>query len=349
VKWAEYNVPNDYQWYLLDAHKQDLNVYLKGQQQFANLILFADLQWRNVHHDINGFRDNPALTPSVTYNFFNPKIGLTYLLKESNLEKQKVYASFAVANKEPNRDDFEAAINALPKAERLYDVEAGYDIHKIKWSAGVNFYYMDYKDQLVVTGKINDVGAYTRTNVPQSYRAGVELMAGAKPFSWLAVNANATVSENKIKGFTEYIDKSDDTLSYPQETKSYGSTDIAFSPNVTGAVGITISPFRRLSHGQTVSFEILNKYVGKQYLDNTSNDNRAIDPYDLTDVRIHYSLNLKPFKEVSATLALNNVFNKMYSSNGYTFSYIYDNTLTTQNYYFPQAGFNWLLGLNLKW
>lgn len=349
VKWAEYNVPNDYQWYLLDAHKQDLNVYLKGQQQFANLILFADLQWRNVHHDINGFRDNPALTPSVTYNFFNPKIGLTYLLKESNLEKQKVYASFAVANKEPNRDDFEAAINALPKAERLYDVEAGYDIHKIKWSAGVNFYYMDYKDQLVVTGKINDVGAYTRTNVPQSHRAGVELMAGAKPFSWLAINANATVSENKIKGFTEYIDKSDDTLSYPQETKSYGSTDIAFSPNVTGAVGITISPFRRLSHGQTVSFEILNKYVGKQYLDNTSNDNRAIDPYDLTDVRIHYSLNLKPFKEVSATLALNNVFNKMYSSNGYTFSYIYDNTLTTQNYYFPQAGFNWLLGLNLKW
>jgi iron complex outermembrane receptor protein len=174
-------------------------------------------------------------------------------------------------------------------------------------------------------------------------------MAAVKPFSWLGINANATISESKIKDFTEYIDKSDDSLSYPQEIRGYGTTDIAFSPNLTGAAGITISPFRRLSHGQTVSFEILNKYVGKQYLDNTSNDNRAIDAYDLTDVRIHYSVRLKPFKEVSATLALNNLFNKMYSSNGYTFSYIYDNTLTTQNYYFPQAGFNWLLGLNLKW
>lgn len=346
VKWAQYNVPADYRWYLLNATKRDLNLYAKAQQIFGKLLLFGDVQFRNVGYDINGFRKNPALQPSVVYNFFNPKAGLTYLLRNNNTERQKLYASFAVANKAPNRDDFEASVAALPKPERLYDIEAGYEINRLRWNVGTNVYYMSYKDQLVLTGKVNDVGAYTRTNVAESYRRGIELLAGAKPISWLTIHGNATFSENKIENFVEYIDNYDDGN---QEIINHGKTDIAFAPNFISAAGIVIAPFQHLKHGQHLELEILNKYVSRQYLDNTSNENRSIKPYNINDLRLRYRINMKPFKEVNAILSLNNVFNKMYESNGYTFSYIYDGTFTTQNYYYPQAGFNWLLGLNVKW
>src|SRR5690606_32469289 len=135
---------------------------------------------------------------------FNPKAGVTYLLKNTLSEKQKLYASVALANKEPNRDDFEASPTNLPKPERLTDVEAGYEVHKQKWMASVNAYYMRYKDQLVLTGKINDVGAYSRTNVPESYRAGLELQSTAVPAKWLRLHANARVSQNKIIGYNEF-------------------------------------------------------------------------------------------------------------------------------------------------
>lgn len=346
IKWAEFNVPADYRWYRLDSRKQDLNLYLKGQHTLGALILFADMQVRNVHYNINGFRTNPTLHPSVSYTFFNPKAGVTYMLKNTNLERQKVYASVALANKEPNRDDFEASPTDLPKPERLYDVEAGYEINRMKWNAGVNAYYMSYKDQLILTGKINDVGAYTRTNVPNSYRAGLELMAAVKPAYWLSVFANATWSENKIKDFTEYVDNYDDGS---QLINKYATTDIAFSPNFVSSAGLTVTPFKNMSHGQNLELELLNKYVGKQYLDNTSNENRIIKAYNLNDLRLRYTIRLMPFREVTAIVAVNNIFNVQYESNGYTFSYISGTAFTTQNYYFPQAGTNFLAGVNLKW
>lgn len=342
IKWAEYNVPNDYRWYLLDSKKKDANLYIKAQQRAGNFLFFGDVQFRDVHYIMNGFRDNPSLHPTVNYLFFNPKFGVTFLINE----RQKAYASIALANKEPNRDDFEAASNALPSPEKLYDAEAGYERNEKHWHASANFYYMKYKNQLVLTGKINDVGAYTRTNVPESYRTGVELAAGASPAGWLRVEANATFSGNKIKNFTEYVDNYDDGT---QQIIDHGITDIAFSPNFIAATSIFVSPFRHLSHGQKIELELLNKFIGRQYLDNTSDDKRALKDYQVSDVRIHYTVKTRLFKELTATIALNNIFNNLYESNGYTFSYIYGQQMTTQNYYYPQAGFNWLLGVGLKW
>lgn len=348
VEWAQDGgVPNDYRWYLLHSQKNDGNIYAKIQQYAGEkLILFGDLQYRNIYYQIDGFRKNPSLQPIVIYNFFNPKAGITYLIKNTFTEKQKAYASFAIANREPNRDDFEASPTNLPKPERLYDVEAGYEINKLTWSAGANLYYMDYKDQLILTGKINDVGAYTRTNVAKSYRAGIELQGAAKPASWLSLNANATFSQNKINNFTEYIDNWDTGL---QDDTSHGATDIAFSPNIIAGGGLTIMPFPDKKLGKALAISLLEKYVGKQYLDNTGNEGRIIKPYALTDIRVRYSLPLHPFKEIGFTVGLNNVFGAVYESNGYTYAYKYGGQLYTDNYYYPQAGFNWLIAVNVKW
>lgn len=348
VKWAEIGIPVDYRWYLLDSRKNDLNIYAKAQQTVGEkLILFGDVQYRNVDYKMNGFRKNPTLKPEANFGFFNPKAGITYLLRNNNTQKQKVYASVALANKEPNRDDFEASPISQPKAEHLTDIEAGYEINKQNWSAGLNGYYMMYRDQLVATGKINDVGSYTRTNVPESYRRGVELQTAYAPAYWVRINANATLSQNKIDNFIEYMDNYDNPNG-EQTAVNHGTTDIAFSPNAIAAGGFTFTPFRNLSHQQNVEIGVMGKYVGKQYLDNTSNDARSIDAYNLCDVRIRYSVQTKPFKELAFTLALNNIFNKTYESNGYTYSYIYGGSTITENFYYPQAGFNWLAGLNLK-
>lgn len=347
IKWAQYNVPDDYRWYLLNSKKNDFNIYLKAEQHITDkFIVYGDLQYRNIAYDINGFRKNPTLMPFVSYNFFNPKAGISYLLRSNATQRQRLYASVAVANKEPNRDDFEASPVNLPKPERLTDFEAGYELNKKSWSIGANAYYMMYKDQLVLTGKINDVGAYARTNVPESYRAGLELQGAVRPMSWLDVFGNATFSQNKIRNFTEYIDVWDD---FSQEAIHHGTTDIAFSPNLVGAGGIKLSPFRSLSRGQHFEIELLEKYVGRQYLDNTGDKNRSIAAYYLSDARVRYSIGIKPFREVSAVLALNNLLNKKYESNGYTYTYRLSGTTYTDNFYFPQAGFNWLLGITLKW
>ena len=349
VKWAQYNIPADYRWYLNDAQKNDANIYVKAQQTLnKKLILFGDLQYRNVQYDINGFRDNPTLKPSVNYSFFNPKLGATYLLSNTYRHKQKVYASIAVANKEPNRNDFQAAINSLPKSEQLYDVEIGYGLSKRKMNVSANIYYMSYKDQLVLTGQINDVGAYSRTNVANSYRAGIELQGAVIASHWLKLNANATFSKNQIKNFTEYYDNYDDPNGN-QVMINHGNTDIAFSPNFIAAGGATFTPFRMMRYGQQFEIDLLGKHVGQQYLDNTSNNKRSISDYTLCDVRIRYSIRVKPFRELGINLMLNNIFDRKYVSNGYTYSFKYGGQTTTANYYYPQAGFNWLLGVTMKW
>lgn len=345
INWAQYGVPDHYRWYLHDAQKNDMNFYLKAQHTFNdNLVVFADLQYRNVAYFINGFRTNPDLKPAVNYNFFNPKVGVTYLLQQSAQQRQKLYASFAVANKEPNQNDFEAAINSLPKPEHLYDLEAGYEINNRHWTASVNLYNMQYKDQLILTGKVNDVGAYTRTNVPESYRRGIELQGAWLASKWLKVHGNATFSQNKINNFTEYIDEYDKDGNYSQQEVKHGTVDIAFSPNTIAAAGLAFKPLQK--HDFTI--DIMGKYVDKQYLDNTSSDERSIKAYGVCDLRLHYGMKLRPFQDVSLTLAVNNIFNKWYESNGWTYSYIADGSRINTNYYYPQAGTNFLLGLNVK-
>lgn len=346
IKWAEANVPVDYRWYNLDALKTDLNLFVKAQKTFRSLSVYGDIQWRKVHYEINGFRKNPLLRPDNEYSFLNPKVGLSLKLVNRAAEQQRVYLSFAVANKEPNRDDFEAGAAEMPRPERLYDLEAGYELRRQSWQAALNLFYMDYQDQLVLTGRINDVGAYVRTNVPKSYRRGLELSLGLQPASWISVQANLTWSQNKIQEFTEYIDNYDTNI---QAQVLHKNTDIAFSPEIISGASVSITPFQHLSGGQHLEFVLAQKYVGRQYLDNTSDAERSLKPFLLHDLRVQYTRRLAPFREAGLSLALNNIFDRLYESNGYTFSYIYGNQLTTQNYYFPQAGFNWLLGLTLKW
>ena len=337
IKWAAVQaaVPQNYRWYNLTAYKKDFSIYSKLIQQFSTHWQgFVDLQFRNIDYRIHGFRDNPTLEAKENYSFLNPKVGITY----SNKNWQ-AFLSYALAGKEPNRDDFEAGATSLPKPEKLSDIELGVEKKSTTYSFGANIYYMSYQNQLVVTGKINDVGAYTRTNITKSYRAGIELQGKAKITNWVNVAANITFSENKIKNFTEYLDDYDNG---GQQTKFYNKTDIAFSPSVIAAGSINFIPVKN------AEISLLSKYVGRQYLDNTSQKSRSLNPYYLQDVQLSYILKSKVFKETNLILQLNNIFDKKYEPNGYSFSYIYGGDLTTENYYFPMAGFNFMIGLNLK-
>ena len=196
---------------------------------------------------------------------------------------------------------------------------------------------MYYHNQLVNTGKINDVGAYTRTNAPESYRAGIEFQANAILTKW--IDGNISFSRNKIKDFVEYVDDYDNGL---QKENSYHNTNISFSPDVVAAAGINLIPVKNAE----INFQ--SKYVGRQFLDNTSHVSRSLDPYFVQNVKATYTLVTKPFKEVNLIFQVNNVFNKMYESNGYTFNYIADGAFTVENYYFPMAGINFMAGINIK-
>jgi iron complex outermembrane receptor protein len=341
VTWADYGVPVNYRWYLLDAFKTDFNIYAKLQQRIGDrLYAFGDLQFRSVSYEMNGFRKNPDLTPRARFNFINPKAGLSYITQHS-----KLYASFAVANKEPNRDDFEASPVQLPKHETMYDVEAGYQYAQSVFEVGANFYYMYYKNQLILTGKVNDVGAYTRFNVPTSYRAGIEITAVVKPTDVINLSGNLTLSQNKILNFEEYIDNYDEG---GQIMNFYDKTDIAFSPNLIAAATATIEPLKRMLHGQNLFIDLIAKHVGRQYLDNTGNDNRSINPYTVCDARVRYTRQVPFAKELGISLGVYNFFNTRYEANGYTFSYRAGGNLITENYYYPQAGINWLLAVNIS-
>ncbi len=335
LNWASNGLTGLDSWYHLAAHKTDFNVYAKQQTELSpGFFVFFDLQYRYVKYAINGFRDNPGLGIHNSWHFFNPKAGITW-----KINNWKTYFSYSVANKEPNRDDFEAGRDQQPQPERLHDFEAGVERnHKIySWEA--TLYYMLYKDQLVLTGKINDVGAYTRTNIPNSYRAGIELQGAVRVSSWLNAAAGLTLSRNRVKNVDEYIDDYDNG---GQKINRYPSADIALSPALTGSSSIQVGPF-----GNTVISSI-NKYVSRQYLDNTSNETRSLDPFFVEDLRITHTIKWKWLKEMNMIGQLNNVFNTKYEPNGYTFSYIYGGQQTTENYYFPMAGINYMIGVNIR-
>jgi iron complex outermembrane receptor protein len=198
---------------------------------------------------------------------------------------------------------------------------------------------MFYKDQLVLTGKINDVGAYTRTNIPKSYRAGIELTGALQFNQWISWSGNLTLSENKIKNFTEYVDDYDNG---GQLVKFYKKTDLSFSPSVVAATSLNFIPVKN------ASIELIGKYAGRQYLDNSSQRSRSLHDYYVQDIRLGYHIGGKHFKSVNLFAQINNIFSKKYEPNGYTFSYVYGGNLTTENYYYPMATVNFMAGLNIK-
>ena len=334
--WASKGLSSPYRWYDHNALKTDFTIYLKEQTEFArNWNYYYDLQYRHVKYDINGFRDNPMLTIHSTYNFFNPKTGIVFRKKD-----WKAYLSYSIANKEPNRDDFEAGAGQQPKPERLHDIELGLEQAKNKCSWGATFFYMRYRDQLVLTGKINDVGAYTRTNIPMSYRAGIELQGAVAFNAWMNVSANLALSQNKVLKFTEYIDDYDNG---GQKTNNYSETDIAYSPALVGGFILTFIPVKQLE------ISLPGKYVSKQYLDNTQNKQRVLQAFFVQNIRAIYNLKkIAKLKELNFVAQVNNILSKKYEPNGYTFSYIYGGLMTTENYYFPMSGVNFMVGLNAK-
>ena len=335
VIWANLGIPKDYRYYNLTAYKSDANVYAKWLHQFnPNWNIFTDVQYRRVQHTMNGFKDNPGLLINRKFNFLNPKAGFSYFNNG-----YRIYASYALAHREPNRDDFEAGATEQPTYETLHDAELGVEKKNRQYSWGATFYYMYYNNQLVLTGKINDVGSYTRINVPSSYRMGVELQGGVVLTNWLNANANVTLSNDKIKSFTEYIDNWDDGK---QQAVEHSNTDISFSPAITGSGNITLTPVKN------AELSLLSKYVGRQYMDNTQNKARSLDAYYLQDVRAIYTINNMLFKQWNIIFQVNNVFNKKYEPNGYTYAYYYEGALINDNYYYPMAGTNFMLSVNIK-
>ncbi|WP_199851614.1 TonB-dependent receptor [Brumimicrobium mesophilum] len=346
VTWAEY-IPADQRgdkYYNNSSTKYDGNVYTKANYQWKKFNFFADVQFRHIDYSFLGIDDVSGeiseLNQNVVYNFFNPKGGLSYKLNTEN----SFYASYAIANREPVRRDFrENTLANRPSHETLYNLEAGYRLVKKKAFLNANVYHMLYDNQLIVTGEINDVGGSTRTNVEDSYRLGLELEGGYQILKKLGVTGNLSLSQNKIENFVEFIDSYDASFNpLPQTEINHGTTDLAFSPSVIAGLSINYAPVKGLR------ISLMNKYVGKQYLDNTSNEDRTLDAYFVSHLDISYSFNALGFEEITIGGKVNNLFNELYENNGYTFSYIVGGDRTQENFYYPQAGRNFMVRLLLK-
>lgn len=351
IIWAQFasNSSIRDRWYENKGIKTDFNVYAKGFYQFTSAFNgYLDLQYRTVGLDIDGTADAlQTVKTSDQFNFFNPKVGVNLDINKSS----SAYASFAVGNKEPSRQDIVDATSLAPcpdladcaqqgpRPENLQDFELGYRYLSKATQVQINGYFMNYKDQLVLTGAINNVGESIRVNVPESYRAGVEFQAAQQLGSKLLINANLTLSQNKIKNFTEVVVSYDGET--PNAVNQYQDTDIAFSPSVIAGGSVSFMPANGLE------IALLPKYVGKQYLDNTSNENRVIDPFFVNDLRVNYTLNPSWAKEIGFSFLVNNLFNTEYESNGYTYSYLYYGQIT-ENFLYPQAGTNFLAAVKLK-
>lgn len=331
------DIPPGYEYSRDKAKKTDFNVYSRAELNVGKFLLYGDLQYRHIGYSFLGFdRNLNNIQQKALLDFFNPKIGANLYLGSGS----EVYASLSVGNHEPNRNDFvNSSPASRPKSENLKDFEAGYRFGSVNFSATVNGYYMLYKNQLVLTGSLDDVGEAIRTNIPDSYRAGVELMTRvkiAKPLTW---TANATLSANKVKNFTQYLYNYDND-SY--EATTYKKANIAYSPGFIGASTLSYQPFK----GAEVAF--ISKYVSRQYLDNTSTVSRSLDAFFVNDLRLNYSFKFKGVKEVDLGLLINNIFSEKYESDGATYPDIEGGSVVNYNYYFPQAPANFLASLNIK-
>ncbi len=340
IIWSQYasnsTLHNNY--YNDTATKTDFNIFAKVIYSVTKKFSFyADLQYRLVDYSFLGFDDSLRnIQQSDALGFINPKMGLNYELNNN----ANVYLSYSVGHKEPSRVDYtQSTPSSRPKPETLNDLELGYRHHIKKMAWAVNFYYMEYRNQLVLTGEINDVGAYNRANVDNSYRSGVEIEFGAAILKNLNWNMNITFSENKILNFKEYVDNYDSTA---QRVNIYTESDIAFSPGIIAGSTLTYEPIKNLK------FSLISKYVGDQFLDNTSNNSRKLDAFFVNDLRINYSIKTKHIREIGFTFTVNNLLSEQYESNGYTFGYIAGGEHVVENFYYPQAGINFMGGLSLR-
>ena len=311
-------LPNQ-EYYRNKGEKTDGNIYARANIDIVKgLTAYADMQYRHITYRINGESDTydynigamQQLTIDEKYDFFNPKVGLNWAINAKN----RLFASFSVAQKEPTRDNFtDCDPLSLPKPEKMYDYELGYNFGNSMINLGANLYFMDYTNQLVITGELSDTGNPMSVNVPDSYRAGVELAFALRPCKWFDWSINATLSRNRIKDFTEMI--YEDEWTNPIAIK-HGETPIAFSPNV-----ILNNAFNFSWKGFDAALQ--SQYVSKQYMTNAMCEEQVLDSYFVSNLHLGYSFNMRNVKGVRIGFDIYNLFNEEYESNGYAGSGYY--------------------------
>lgn len=343
IIWAKVSpVPAEYRYYFNQGDKRDFNIFTKATFSFTDRVSgYLDLQYRKVDYSANGLENKQFdIHVNETFNFFNPKAGVVVSLNDQD----QLYASYSLANREPVRSDFiDAPAGKKPVHEKLHNIELGYKYIQDRLQLKVNYFLMLYRDQLVLTGELNDVGANLRTNVDKSYRTGIEaeaLIRISNKFGW---TGNVTLSQNKIKDFTEVLyDYGVNGDEYNVVENKYSNVNISYSPSLIAASGLSYFPVRNLE------LTLLTKYVGKQYLDNTGNSARAIDDYIINDLRMTYTIKPSFMKELSFSFLANNILDETYESNGYTWGYLGGGVNYRENYYYPQAGRNFMGMITLK-
>ena len=326
----------DYTYYDSDAHKFDGSAFVKAAFHITdNFDVFADLQYRHVGYKTDGINDkfyeeesgyfNQPLNIDKKYDFFNPKAGFSF-----QQNGHRVYGSVALSHREPERNNFtDNGSYPSPKAEELTDFELGYTYTGDCWHVGANLYYMDYTDQFVQTGEVSDIGEALTTNIKDSYRMGIELQAGVNPTSWLTIEGNAALSQNKIKDFDEVVEDWDNGA----QTIHYDNSTLAFSPStiLNGFINLHYKGWQAVWH---------TNFVSRQYLDNTENEDRSLPSYSTSNVNLSYSLKpKKSIKEIIFGVNLNNVFNKHYAASGWVYSAICESYGHPNDNRYYQIGF----------
>lgn len=340
-----FSLPHEY--YRNAGDKSDMNVFAKMTVNlFTGFDLYCDLQYRYIHHTIGGtfssfnYTTGDMLSVEVDkrYHFFNPKAGVSYHFAKYN----SIFASFAIAQREPTRDDF---VNArldqngkpiYPLSEKMYDYELGYKFQHKRVNLGLNLYYMDYDNQLVLTGQQNlDTYDALYENVKDSYRRGVEFDFAVKPLDWFSFGGNVTFSQNKIKNYEEFIYNGD---TWSLDTLYLGTTTISYSPSVVAGWFLKFGV-------KGFEAQLSSKYVSSQYITNSEQDDMKLDAYCVSDLKLSYLINKEKIKGLRFGLAVNNIFNAKYCSNAYGYSGIYDGVRQNEVFYFPQATINLLANI----
>ena len=349
VIWSKYdeNIPDDYLWYDNEGTKREVNAYSRIEKSFASdrASVYGDLQARYIAQTMSGKDDDSAdLNYGRGYFFFNPKAGLSYDFNRHS----SAYLSVSLGHKEASRDDIKESVKSAAgdsiRPETMLDFEAGYRFSVSSIAFGINIYDMEYKDQLVETGRISETGYSVKENIPRSYRRGLEMTMAMPLVKWLRLEANATLSSNKILGYTNYVDtydNEDDWGSLPQTKEYYEKTDLIFSPGFIGMARLTATPVK----GVEISADV--KSVGRQYYDNTSSSDRSLDPFSVCSASASWMTKFRTSSvfggsSLKFSIFVNNIFNKKYCSEAWVYRALFKESGTSyiEDGLFPQAGTN---------
>ncbi len=353
LQWAQYSagLPFGSHWYDGTGDKRQYNLYGKVISRLFHTIksysttIYADIQYRCVDYRIGGTNANQwNVEQRYLWQFFNPKAGVEFSWQTTPAKGKsfgnQLYFTFSVANREPTRADLtEAEAAKRPTPETLYDFELGYLLKHEKVSFSADAYFMYYRDQLVLTGEINSVGAAIMTNVDKSFRTGIEVATSYAPLRWFTWSFNANASLNKILDYTEFVDDWD---TGEQRTRHIGTTNISFAPNFVAANTFLFEPVRHFQ------IDFTTRFVSRQYIDNSSRKEYSIDPYCVSDLQLSYKLETKAIPEIGFYFQINNIFNAQYESNAWLYRYYLNGKENRLDGYFPQAGIHFMGGISLK-